>query len=331
MKSLRRPAVTLLLMIGFLGALVLSITAVAGAEARPNAGLSQPEDWMDSLVASVHPAPLPPAETDTCQHCHLTGEQKNIFIPFSRWLLFGAFGMVFAYGAWRVGSTWTKRAPWTPIAVRAVNWVDERYQLKEPLTKALTKPVPTFATRWWYCLGGLSFALFGIQAVTGIMLAFYYQPTPEGAYASIQFIETQVRFGAAIRFIHHWAANGMVVMVIAHLVRVFITGAFKPPRELNWMSGVFLLVLTLAFGFTGYLLPWDQTAYWASTVGTEIAGAEPGIGTLALIFLRGGWEISGVTLSRFYALHIMVLPIVVLVFLGAHFLMIRRQGIARPL
>jgi quinol-cytochrome oxidoreductase complex cytochrome b subunit len=195
----------------------------------------------------------------------------------------------------------------------------------------LAKPVPRFAMKWWYCLGGLTFVLFVILGVTGILLAVYYKPTPEGAYASIQYIESQVRFGPAIRAIHHWSANGMVVMVVAHMLRVFISGAFKPPRELNWMTGVVLLVVTLGFGFTGYLLPWDQTAFWASTVGTEIAGAEPIIGNLALIFLRGGWEITGVTLSRFYTVHILVLPLLIVGLLAGHFLMIRRQGIYRPL
>jgi quinol-cytochrome oxidoreductase complex cytochrome b subunit len=185
--------------------------------------------------------------------------------------------------------------------------------------------------KWWYCLGGITFALFAVLGVTGTLLAFYYKPTPEGAYASIQYIENEVRFGSAIRAIHHWSANGMVVMVVAHLLRVFISGAFKPPRELNWMTGVLLLVVTLGFGFTGYLLPWDQTAFWASTVGTEIAGAEPVIGDLALVFLRGGWEITGVTLSRFYAVHVLILPLGIVALLGGHFLMIRRQGIYRPL
>jgi hypothetical protein len=330
MKPLRRPVVILLLF-GLLAATLVSLTLVTGAEARPVSVAAQPDRWMDVLVGNVHGSTLGAIETDTCLHCHLAGELTNIFVPSLRWMLFGAFGMVFAYGAWRVGSTWNKRAPWTPLLARMAGWIDSRLELKEPLTTAMSKPVPLFATRWYYCLGGLTFALFAIQAVTGIMLAFYYQPTPEGAYASIQYIENEVRFGAAIRFIHHWAANGMVVMVVAHMVRVFITGAFKPPREMNWMSGVFLFVMTLAFGFTGYLLPWDQTAYWASTVGTEIAGAEPGIGNLALVFLRGGWDITAITLSRFFALHVMVLPIIILVFLGAHFLMIRRQGIARPL
>jgi quinol-cytochrome oxidoreductase complex cytochrome b subunit len=246
-------------------------------------------------------------------------------------MVFAVFGAVFAYGGWRLASNWTTRAPWKPLMLRAVDWTEERFHLKEPLGKVLSKPVPMFATAWYYCLGGISFALFAILGITGIMLAFYYQPTPEGAYASIQYIETQVLFGSAVRAIHHWSANGMVVVVVAHMLRVFITGAFKAPRELNWMSGVFLLVLTLAFGLTGYLLPWDQTAFWASTVATEIAGAEPGIGNLALVLLRGGWEVTAVTLSRFFALHVLVLPAVIVLFLVAHFFMIRRQGIARPL
>jgi quinol-cytochrome oxidoreductase complex cytochrome b subunit len=170
-----------------------------------------------------------------------------------------------------------------------------------------------------------------VQAVTGIMLAFYYKPTPETAFASIQFIETQVRFGSAIRAVHHWAANGMIVMCTAHMLRVFIMGAYKNPRELNWVSGVVLLILTLVFGFTGYLLPWDQRAFWATTVGTEIAGSLPIIGDLGLVFLRVGWDISAETLSRFYALHVIAVPILTLALMGAHFLMVRRLGIARPL
>lgn len=286
---------------------------------------------MRSVIPPPDEIDLPLAELDTCLHCHLTGELTNLWTPLTRWLVFGAFGMVFVYGAARSASAWRTRAPWKPLWLRAADWIDDRYQVKEPMLKVLKKPVPLFATRWYYCLGGITFALFAIQGITGIMLAAYYQPTPEGAYASIQYIETQVRFGSSIRAIHHWAANGMVVMVVAHMLRVFITGAFKPPRELNWVNGIFLLVLTLAFGFTGYLLPWDQTAFWASTVGTEIAGAEPAVGNLALVFLRGGWDIAAVTLTRFYTLHIMVLPAAIILFMIGHFLMIRRQGIARPL
>jgi len=326
MKSFRRLAYALL-------AFTLVMVVVFAARApRAEATAVVAADPV-ALLKSASPAeaPPPPPKQDTCQHCHLAGEITALFYPFGRWMVFAVFGAVFAYGGWRLTSNWTTRAPWKPLILRAVDWTEERFHLKEPLGKVLSKPVPMFATAWYYCLGGISFALFAILGITGIMLAFYYQPTPEGAYASIQYIENQVLFGSAIRAIHHWSANGMVVLVVAHMLRVFITGAFKAPRELNWMSGVFLLVLTLAFGLTGYLLPWDQTAFWASTVATEIAGAEPGIGNLALVFLRGGWEVTAVTLSRFFALHVLVLPAVIVLFLVAHFLMIRRQGIARPL
>jgi len=163
------------------------------------------------------------------------------------------------------------------------------------------------------------------------MLAFYYKPTPTEAYASIQFIESEVLLGSAVRMIHHWSANGMIVMACAHMLRVFITGAFKPPRELNWVSGVILLVMTLAFGFTGYLLPWDQRAYWATTVGTEIAGSIPVIGQLAFIFLRAGWNITSLTLSRFFGLHVLILPLITVGTMLMHFLMVRKQGIMKPL
>jgi len=326
MKSFRRLAYALL---AFTLVMVVVFAARAPRAEATTVVAADPVALLKS--ASPAEAPPPPPEQDTCQHCHLSGEITALFYPFGRWMVFAVFGAVFAYGGWRLTSNWTTRAPWKPLILRAVDWTEERFHLKEPLGKILSKPVPMFATAWYYCLGGISFALFGILGITGIMLAFYYQPTPEGAYASIQYIENQVLFGSAIRAIHHWSANGMVVLVVAHMLRVFITGAFKAPRELNWMSGVFLLVLTLAFGLTGYLLPWDQTAFWASTVATEIAGAEPGIGNLALVFLRGGWEVTAVTLSRFFALHVLVLPAVIVLFLVAHFFMIRRQGIARPL
>lgn len=295
-------------------------------------------DWS-AAQASLASAPaesfpavtLPPPKQDNCLHCHVTGENKGIWTPLSRWGLFGAVGLVFGYGVYRSTSTYVSRKPFKSLTLRAVDWVDERYDVKEPLAKVLSKPVPRFAMRWWYCLGGITAFLFAVQATTGILLAFYYKPTPEAAYASIQFIESQVRFGAAIRAIHSWSANGMVLMCTAHMLRVLIMGVYKKPREFNWISGVFLLVLTLVFGFTGYLLPWDQRAFWASTVGTEIAAAIPVIGNLALVMLRVGWDISADTLSRFYGLHVIILPILTLAFMFAHFLMIRRLGIAKPL
>jgi hypothetical protein len=274
---------------------------------------------------------IPPPERDPCLHCHITGENKGLWTPLARWALFGSLGMVFAFGVYRSASVWKNRSPWKPFTQRSIDWFEERYRVSDSLSKILNKPVPKYALRWWYCLGGITAFLFVTQALTGIMLAFYYKPTPEAAFTSIQFIENQVRFGASVRAIHHWAANGMIVVCIAHMLRVFIMGAYKNPRELNWVSGVLLLIFTLAFGFTGYLLPWDQRAFWATTVGTEIAGSIPVIGNLALVFLRVGWDVSGETLSRFYALHIIILPVVTLTMMGAHFLMIRRLGIARPL
>ena len=276
-------------------------------------------------------ATLPPPKQDPCLHCHITGENKNLWTPLARWAIFGTMGLIFAFGMYRTGSVILNRKTWKPLTNRTVEWVDERYEISEPLTKVLRKPVPKYALRWFYCLGGITAFLFVVQGVTGIMLAFYYKPTPEAAYASIQFIETQVRFGAAIRAIHHWAANGMIIMCTAHMLRVFIMGAYKNPREMNWVSGVLLLVLTLAFGFTGYLLPWDQRAFWATTVGSEIAGSIPIIGNLALVFLRVGWNVTGETLSRFYALHVIIIPILTVTFMFAHFLMVRRQGVMRPL
>jgi hypothetical protein len=281
-------------------------------------------------VAKAQTTPAPVAK-DTCLHCHINGEDKGLWTPLMRWSIFGGVGLAFLFGMYRSASVWTSRAPWKPLRLRAAEWLDERYQVSEPLSKILNKPVPTSALRWWYCLGGITAFLFVVQAGTGIMLAFYYKPTPQEAFASIQFIENQVRFGAAIRAVHHWAANGMIVMCVAHMLRVFIMGAFKNPRELNWVSGALLLILTLAFGFTGYLLPWDQRAFWATTVGSEIAGSLPVIGDLALVFLRVGWNVTALTLSRFYALHVIALPIFTLAFMGAHFLMVRRLGIAQAL
>ncbi len=284
-----------------------------------------------SEIPALSAAEVPPPKLEPCLSCHITGEEKNLWTPLARWLIFGTFGLIFVFGVVRSASVWTQRKPWKPLTARAAKWVDERYQVSEPLSKILKKPVPKFALHWWYCLGGITAFLFVVQGLTGIMLAFYYKPTAAEAYASIQFIENEVRFGSAIRMIHHWAANGMIVMCIAHMLRVFIMGAYKRPRELNWVSGVLLLILTLAFGFTGYLLPWDQRAFWATTVGTQIAGAVPAIGNLALVYLRVGWNVGEATLGRFYALHIIVIPLITVAFMLLHFMMIRKLGVKKPL
>ena len=214
---------------------------------------------------------------------------------------------------------------------RVGDWFDERFDVRIPLEAFLKKPVPKHAIRWYFCLGGITFALFLIQGVTGILLSLYYRPTPGEAYESILFIMNNVRFGWLIRSIHSWSSTLMIAFCVAHMLRVFITGSYKNPRELNWVAGMFLLLLTLAFGFTGYLLPWDQKALWGSTVGSEILGIIPGIGGWLLGLLRGGMEITGLTLTRFYGIHMLVLPVLVFVFLAIHFVIIRRQGISGPL
>jgi cytochrome b6 len=211
------------------------------------------------------------------------------------------------------------------------DWFDERFDVRRPLEAFLKKPVPKHAIRWYFCLGGITFALFVIQGVTGILLSLYYRPTPGEAYESILFIMNNVRFGWLIRSIHSWSATLMIAFCLAHMLRVFLTGSYKNPRELNWVAGTLLLLLTLAFGFTGYLLPWDQKALWGSTVGSEILGIIPGIGPWLLGLLRGGADITGLTLTRFYGIHMLVLPVLVVVFLAIHFVIIRRQGISGPL
>jgi cytochrome b len=333
--SLRRFGLLITLVIAL--GLFIIVTTHAQANTPLNVDISNAgssPNWV--LAESVSASPLlvvtPPTPTqDSCLSCHILGQNKGIWTPLARWLLFGGMGMVFAFGVYRSANTWITRSPWKPLTNRAAGWVDDRYQVSEPLTKVLKKPVPKYALRWFYCLGGITAFLFVVQGITGILLAFYYKPTAAAAYASIQYIETQVYFGSAIRAIHHWCANGMIVICIAHMARVFIMGAYKRPRELNWVSGVLLLILTLVFGFTGYLLPWDQRAFWATTVGSEIAGAIPAIGNLALVLLRVGWNVTGETLSRFYGLHVIVVPLATVTFMFAHFLMIRRQGIAKPL
>jgi hypothetical protein len=307
--------------------------AITNVPADTSNALTSP-NWTLAEAASSSPklvvTPPPPAQ-DSCLSCHILGQNKGLWTPLARWILFGSLGLMFVFGVYRSANTWVTRSPWKPLTNRAADWVEDRYKISEPLTKILKKPVPKYALRWFYCLGGITAFLFVVQGITGILLAFYYKPTPEAAYASIQYIETQVYFGSAIRAIHHWCANGMIVICFAHMLRVFIMGAYKAPRELNWVSGVLLLVLTLVFGFTGYLLPWDQRAFWATTVGSEIAGAIPAIGNLALVLLRVGWNVTGETLSRFYGLHVIIVPLATVAFMGAHFLMIRRQGIAKPL
>jgi quinol-cytochrome oxidoreductase complex cytochrome b subunit len=183
-----------------------------------------------------------------------------------------------------------------------------------------------------YCLGGLSFFMFLGLTVTGVMLMFYYVPSVDRAYTDIAALETNVRFGMLIRNLHRWMAHAMVITVLLHMMRVFYMGAYKPPREFNWVVGVILLVLTLLLSFTGYLLPWDQLAIWAITVGSNIAGSAPTLGGQVRFVMLGGFEVGPATLIRFYTLHVIALPLLAAIFMSVHFWRIRRDGgLARPL
>ena len=182
------------------------------------------------------------------------------------------------------------------------------------------------------CLGGLSFFLFILLTITGIFLMFYYTPTAEVAYADMEALSTNVAFGSLVRNIHRWGAHLMVLSVFLHMSRVFYHGAYKPPREFNWVVGVILLFLTLFLSFSGYLLPWDQLALWAVTVGTNMAGFSPVIGDQVKFALLAGVEVSGSTLLRFYVLHVLAFPFVLVVFLAVHFWRVRKDGgISGPL
>ena len=187
-----------------------------------------------------------------------------------------------------------------------------------------------------FCLGGLSFFLFILLTVTGIFLMFFYRPMADlggaVAYADMQSIRTTVFFGDLVRNLHRWGAHLMVFSVTLHMARVFYTGAYKPPREFNWVVGVILLVLTLVLSFTGYLLPWDQLALWAVTVGHGIGGSAPYFGDETQLVVFGGFEVGPTTLIRFYTLHVIALPLLAAVFMAVHFWRIRRDGgMARPL
>ncbi len=183
-----------------------------------------------------------------------------------------------------------------------------------------------------YCLGGLSFFMFLGLTVTGVLLMFYYVPSTEMAYGDMQALQTNVQFGQLMRGLHRWMAHSMVILVFLHMMRVFYTGAYKPPREFNWVVGVVLLVLTILLSFTGYLLPWDQLSIWAITVGSNIAGSAPVLGGDVKYTLFGGFEIGQTSLIRFYTLHVIALPLLAAVFMAVHFWRIRRDGgLARPL
>ena len=212
------------------------------------------------------------------------------------------------------------------MATKVFTWLDERLGLSSIYDLVFDRKVPK--VNWWFTLGSASLFLFVMQGITGMFLAVYYVPDPQKAYDSIQFIMDGVAFGWLIRGIHHWGATLMVIIVFVHMLRTFFMGAYKFPREITWVTGVILLLATLGMGFTGYLLPWNQRAYWATTVGTAIAGTVPVLGDFILRVLRGGTDLSAVTLARFFAVHIWFLPVIIISLIGVHFYLVIRLGIS---
>lgn len=212
---------------------------------------------------------------------------------------------------------------------RLYQWLDSRLKLKSLGHTLLDEPIPGGAS-WIYVFGSATLFLFLLQAVTGMFLALYFAPTPDHAYDSIQYIEQEVMFGWFVRGLHHWGASAIMVAVGLHLLQVYSYGAYKPPRELMWMVGVILFLILLAFAFTGYLLPWGQTAYWATQVGINMVGTFPLIGGFLIRVLRAGETLGALTLTRFFAVHVMFLPALMLIGVAVHLFILRRVGPAGP-
>jgi quinol-cytochrome oxidoreductase complex cytochrome b subunit len=212
------------------------------------------------------------------------------------------------------------------MSVKIGDWFDERLGWRQVWNAIFKRKIPKI--NWLYTLGSASLFLVVNQVVTGILLTIYYVPTPDHAYDSVQYITTQVPAGWFIRGLHHYGASAMVIVVVLHMLRVIFYGAFKFPREITWFSGVALLLITMAFGFTGYLLPWDQRAYWATTVGTRIAGVTPVIGDGILRIMRGGEDLSAITLVRFFGTHVWVLPVLLISLIALHLYLVIRIGIS---
>jgi cytochrome b6 len=217
------------------------------------------------------------------------------------------------------------------ITQKLYHWLDERVHLDQLVGFMDKKSVPMHRGSIWYYFGGVSPFLFIVQVVTGILLLLYYKGSEQLAFESIQFLMSKVSFGWLVRSVHSWSANLFVLSAMIHMFSVFFERAYRFPRELTWLTGMFMFFLALGFGFSGYLLPWNELAFFATKVGTEIVGVVPGIGKPLMILLRGGPEVSGATLSRFFGFHVAVLPGIFVVLLTIHLLLVQRQGMSYPL
>ncbi len=223
----------------------------------------------------------------------------------------------------------TRRAKVEAVALYPLDWLEERSGLVGGVKYFLFRKVPR-DTGWFHTLGSATLTAFLVQAITGVVLAFYYKPDPDKAYQSIQFITNDLTLGWLVRGMHRWGASVFIILMFLHMARVFLFGSYKYPRELNWIIGVLLLALGMLEGFTGYLLPWDQTAYWATVVGINLNGTMPVIGPFLAQFLGGGAEISSDALSKFYSLHMLVIPGAIFALIGLHLYLVIRLGVTSP-
>jgi menaquinol-cytochrome c reductase cytochrome b subunit len=210
-----------------------------------------------------------------------------------------------------------------------LDWLEERSGLVGGVKYFLFRKVPS-DTNWFHTLGSATLTAFLVQAGTGVILAMYYQPSPDEAYESVRHITDELTLGWLVRGMHRWGASVFIILMFFHMARVFLFGAYKYPRELNWIIGVLLLVTGMLEGFTGYLLPWDQTAYWATVVGINLNGTGPVMGPFLAQFLRGGDEITGETLTRFYAMHMLLLPGAIAGLILLHLYLVVRLGVSSP-
>jgi quinol---cytochrome c reductase cytochrome b subunit, bacillus type len=210
-----------------------------------------------------------------------------------------------------------------------LDWLEERSGLVGGVKYFLFRKVPG-DVNWFQTLGSATLTAFLVQAITGVILAMYYKPDPANAYASIEHITNDITLGWLVRGMHRWGASVFIILMFLHLARVFLFGAYKYPRELNWIVGVFLLILGMLEGFTGYLLPWDQTAYWATVVGINLNATAPIVGPFLAQILRGGAEIGPDTLARFYSIHMLILPGAIFALIGLHLYLVIRLGVTSP-
>lgn len=214
---------------------------------------------------------------------------------------------------------------------KTFGWVDERLKINTLVDYMSHKVVPWHGHSIWYFFGGMTLFFFVVQVLTGILLLLYYRPGAESAYESVRFIISEVTFGWLIRSMHSWSANLMILTAFIHMFSVYFTHAYRKPREMTWISGVVLLGLAMAFGFSGYLLPWNELSFFATRVGTGMAGAVPVVGDFLMKLMRGGDNVTGATIGRFFGMHVAVLPGIFTVLLAMHLFFIQRQGMSEPL